>query len=593
MLDIEHLRKLDHSILAVGSHKAIIQSILDFDFLSGKEKPSVTAIIAGGRKFERYFFGKKEIAIPVYSNTNSLPDYLKEAITLVLNLSSGRRVLEYTQEVLNLPSVIGGVVFAEDVPEEHALTLFRKANSQNKFLIGPASVGLLIPNVLKSGAVGGVDSRQLVQSHVFTPGSVAVFSASGGMTNELIRIVTQRGKRVSFALSFGGDRFPMLQPKDAFLSAQDDSETEAIVYFGELGGTDEYGIADLIKEGKITKKVVIYIAGVISEYFEEPPQFGHAKALAKTESEGAREKRHALKEAGALVAESFDEFIKIIEDLPVTDKEEKEVDISILENRKPALVSSTVSADEDGVAKILGEDLLSVAEKNSFASIVSSMFLGEKIKSVELEKFIDFILRLLVDHGPYVSGAVNTIITARAGRDLSSSLASGLLTIGPRFGGAVNQAAANWLEGVVNSTRPIDLVESSARKREYIAGIGHKKYRIDFPDPRVQAILEFVKPLEHKRFTSFAKSVENITVNKKGNLILNVDGAIASVLLDILSEKEKISDERLRELVETEFFNALFILSRSVGFMAHFLDQKRLDEGLFRLPDDQVAKIKP
>ena len=33
------------------------------------------------------------------------------------------------------------------------------------------------------------------------------------------------------------------------------------------------------------------------------------------------------------------------------------------------------------------------------------------------------------DHGPAVSGAHNTIVTARAGKDLVSSLTSGLLTI--------------------------------------------------------------------------------------------------------------------------------------------------------------------
>jgi len=60
--------------------------------------------------------------------------------------------------------------------------------------------------------------------------------------------------------------------------------------------------------------------------------------------------------------------------------------------------------------------------------------------------------------------------------------------------------------------------------------------------------------------------------------------------LDLLSEKEGFSDIELQRLTEAEFFNSLFVLSRSVGFIAHFLDQKRLDEGLFRLPDDLVAE---
>lgn len=592
MVNIDQLRTSEHKIVAIGSHKAIIQSILDFDFIAGKEVPSVVGIVAGGRKFERYFYGKNEITLPVFQSLSQFPEQVKQDITLFINLSSGRRVLTYSQEALTLPHVIGGVVFAEDVPEEHALTLYRTAKKMGKFILGPASVGLLIPQQLKLGAIGGVDYRQLIDSFTFTPGNTAIFSASGGMTNELIRIAALQKKRLSFALAFGGDRFPILQPKDAFKMAQDDPSTESIIYFGELGGTDEYALAEMVKSGEITKPVVAYIAGVISDFFEEPPQFGHAKAMAKTKDESAKEKGRVLREAGVRVADSFDQFVELIAALPEKDVQDSEFsNLTVLQNRQHALIATSISKDVDGVATLLGENLLEIAQKSSFAAITASMFLGKKIQSKEFEECVDFILRLLVDHGPYVSGAVNTIITARAGRDLPSALATGLLTIGPRFGGAINQAAANWLLGVTKEVRAVDFVEDFAKKREYIAGIGHKKYRVDMPDPRVTEILKFSETLENKRFTTFAQSVEQLTVNKKGNLILNVDGAIACVLLDILSEKEGYTDEQLQELVNTEFFNALFVLSRSVGFIAHFLDQKRLDEGLFRLPDNLVADV--
>ena len=57
------------------------------------------------------------------------------------------------------------------------------------------------------------------------------------------------------------------------------------------------------------------------------------------------------------------------------------------------------------------------------------------------KKYFEYIVFITADHGPCVSGAQNTIITTRAGKDLVSSLCSGLLTIGPKFGGAINQAA--------------------------------------------------------------------------------------------------------------------------------------------------------
>ena len=593
MLDIEKLRKINSAIITIGSYPAIIQSILDFDFLSGREKPSIRAILATGRNYERYFFGTKEVLIPVYHSLGGIPQHTKEHITFFLNLSSGRRVLSSTSEIFSvLPSLVGGTIFAEGVPEKHAIELCHLLHAKGMFAVGPASVGLFLPGYLKLGAIGGVDFRQLVSAKVLDSGSVAVLSASGGMTNEIINTVTTFGKRISFSLSFGGERFPLTTPKEAFLAAELDQKTKTIVYFGELGGTDEYDLAELLKEGKITKSVICYIAGTIAEMFETPPQFGHAKALAQTFAETAKGKREMLKNSGAKVADSYTEFLELIREIPVS-KEASEKDykkvVEAMSQRKRSLITTTISQDVDSQPKILNENLLKFAKEYSFARIVCSLFLGRKIKSKELEAFVDFVLRLLVDHGPYVSGAVNTIITARTGRDLVSSLSTGLLTIGPRFGGAINQAAVNWLDGVIRKKTPGEFVEEFARKRQYISGIGHKKYRIDLPDPRVGEIKKFAGTLSQKRFIHFASEVEYITVAKKGNLILNVDGAIAAILLDILSEKEGLSDEELERLTEIEFFNALFVLSRSVGFIAHFLDQKRLDEGLFRLPEDLVS----
>ena len=62
-------------------------------------------------------------------------------------------------------------------------------------------------------------------------------------------------------------------------------------------------------------------------------------------------------------------------------------------------------------------------------------------------------------------------------------------------------------------------------------------------------------------------------------------------MLDVLSEKEKLSTGELERLIESEFFNALFIASRTVGLLARALDQKRLDEGLFRLTEEDVKEV--
>lgn len=217
--------------------------------------------------------------------------------------------------------------------------------------------------------------------------------------------------------------------------------------------------------------------------------------------------------------------------------------------------------------------------------------LGRAPQSPVTVAFADAVFRLLIDHGGHVSGAVNTMITARAGRDMATSLSAGLLTIGARFGGAVNASAGGWLSGVKTKTTPNEYVLDCARRKEPIPGIGHKKYRLGLPDPRVASLMEFTKALSRHPHVDFSRSVEKITTRKNGKLILNIDGAISALFLDILSEKEAFSDDELQTLVRSEFFNAFFILPRSVGFVAHYLEQKKNDEGLFRLPEELLLEV--
>ena len=88
MIDISLLRNIrEAKIVVLGSHSGIIQSILDFDYLSGKKAPSVIAIIAGGRKVERYFFGTKEILIPVYTSLKEMPENIQSELVYFLNVN--------------------------------------------------------------------------------------------------------------------------------------------------------------------------------------------------------------------------------------------------------------------------------------------------------------------------------------------------------------------------------------------------------------------------------------------------------------------------------------------------------------------------
>lgn len=586
-LDIAKIRSEEQSILVLGNHRPIIQSVLDFDFMSGRKTPSIVGIITAGNKFQKFFWGKKEVLIPCYTSAKHAASHL-ENVHWMFNINSGRRAFFSTTDFFTqFPHALGGHIFAEDVPEEFALKLFDDYQTKGKILVGTAGVGLIVPGSLKLGAVGGTDWRQVDNNNLAKPGNIAVLSASGGMINEIITIVANAGHHLSFALCFGGDRFPTTNPKETFIAAEADANTEAIVYYGELGGHDEYELAELISSGKVTKPVVCYIAGVIGESFDQPVQFGHAKALARLQDETATAKREALRTSGAKVANSIEEFVTLMSEIPLQKVEEKDETMD-LDDRNPSMFSSTISSEkEDGYA-FVGRTLTDWATEGNFIKQVVAGLLGKEPKSETTIAYVNTVFQLSIDHGPQVSGALNTIVTARAGKNLVDSLSAGLLAIGPRFGGAVNGAAGEWFKGVNEGLDPKEHVEGYAKQRKYIMGIGHKKYRIGLPDPRTEVIKQFADKLGSHRYFDYAKSVEEITSAKKGNLILNIDGHIAALLLDILEQEEGFTPEQLQQCIDADFFNAFFVIPRSIGFVSHYLDQKRLDEGLFRLPDAAI-----
>merc|ERR1712238_376767 len=101
--------------------------------------------------------------------------------------------------------------------------------------------------------------------------------------------------------------------------------------------------------------------------------------------------------------------------------------------------------------------------------------------------------------------------------------------------------------------------------------------------------VEIIKDYAKREFPNtdvlnFALAVEEVTTKKRANLILNVDGCIAVCFVDMLRSCGAFELEEADELVENGCLNGLFVLGRSIGFIGHHLDQKRLKQGLYRHP---------
>lgn len=567
---IHVIRSSQPQILVAGNHTKIIQSILDFDYAAGKEKPSVIAILSTGRKTQKFFWGDGEILLPVCADVDETTErgFSPDWLLCITSASSTPRTVDAFFSAYK--RAVGAHLFAEGVAERDALQIIEQYGS-DKLIVGPSGVGLCIPGTLKLGAIGGILGER-VATLGKTTGATAIICSSGGMVNELMYQVVAAGSGISFAACYGGDRFPGTSPVQWLQEAQNDPKTKEIVYFGELGGSDEYVLRDALKTGGITKPVYAYIAGRY-EAKDDKIQFGHAKALAKAESETAAAKMAALAAVGVTVADTFNDYMALFKDLS---KETATVTGARTWSIRPDSVRPTLFSAPRYTGNVPG----------SFTAGILARILNRPSVSQETVEFVDRVFSELIDHGPHVSGALNSMITTRAGRDMSSALAAGVLTVGDRFGGAINGAAAIWLTAVSHGTTAEALVEEYAKKREYILGIGHRKYSVYQPDPRVAALITHSKSvLRETPHLDLAVGVAELTTKKRANLILNVDGTISSLLLDYLQEKEAFTTRELAELVEIEFFNALFLIPRSVGFIGNYLDQKRIDEGLFRLSE--------
>src|SRR5580765_1650107 len=178
-------------LVCIGLHPGIIQSMLDYDYLCGASNSKIVAIIAGNRKSERFFWGEDEVSIPVYPTVAAVPEEVRDSAEAAINFHSGRRVLSSSEEAfMLLPQLKYYSVFAEQVPESHALHLSAAIKSRGIIATGPASVGMLLPGLLKLGAIGGTGVEQIASARISIPGDVAIISTSGGMINELINAVT-------------------------------------------------------------------------------------------------------------------------------------------------------------------------------------------------------------------------------------------------------------------------------------------------------------------------------------------------------------------------------------------------------------------
>jgi succinyl-CoA synthetase alpha subunit len=183
------------------------------------------------------------------------------------------------------------VAITEGIPVSDMVKVKEYVKKFDTVLIGPNCPGIITPGEAKVGIMPGF---------IHNKGSVGVISRSGTLTYEAVDQLTKSGLGQSTCIGIGGDPVIGTTSLDALKLMMADSETEAIVVIGEIGGVMETDLAYWVKEHS-TKPVIGFIAGQTAP---KGRRMGHAGAIIGGKNDTAAAKMKVMAECGIHVVES-------------------------------------------------------------------------------------------------------------------------------------------------------------------------------------------------------------------------------------------------------------------------------------------------
>ncbi|RWQ04164.1 citryl-CoA lyase [Mesorhizobium sp.] len=224
-----------------------------------------------------------------------------------------------------------------------------------------------------------------------------------------------------------------------------------------------------------------------------------------------------------------------------------------------------------GVIRLRGYEIQDLIGRVSFPAMIWLMLRGE-VPGEEQAALLGIALGAAVDHGPQAPSIAIARMAATCGVGINSAMASAINVLGDVHGGAGEQALAFYGDIAAALDAGVTLADAVASRldrffaeeKSYVPGLGHRFHPVD---PRAPRLIELTRDFAARgvvsgRFADIAEAVEAEVARRKGKKIpLNIDGATA-VIYGELGFPPPLT-------------RGLFVLSRSVGILAHAWEQSQ------------------
>lgn len=464
------------------------------------------------------------------------------------------------------------VLVADRVPVWDAMEIAKAAHAKGARFVGPNTLGIASPGQAVLGMIGGraESAREWFKPPLQGGTGVGIISRSGGMSSSTAYYCGQAGVRISSIVHIGGDAVLGLRLPEVAEMFEKDPATDAIVVFGEIGGSQEEELAEMIASKKITKPVIAYIGGKAAK---AGTRFSHAGAIIEGNKGTHAGKVEALRGAGATVVDAFGGLPGAV----VGVLRQRGSRSLMSDAERKAVWTTAITRIEPNKVAVRGHDIAGLMGKVTFGAAVYLILTGT-LPDEKVGRLMDAILVSSIDHGATPPSCLAARTVASTGASLSQSVAAGIMSINRHHGGAIEDCArylASLTTRAKSTGQSLDAIANEEVTRikstgDRISGFGH---RVHTKDPRTGRLFELAgvaglqeTPASH---IGAARAIERAFAAIGKPLPINVDGAIGAILADLG--------------LDPRVFNGIFMIARTPGLVAHVTEEQTRERPMRRI----------